>query len=410
MGLDMRWVGEEAYDRVAEARLYSSAPGMRDLPSMRDRLRLHPEMKPGDVLLAEGNGRVLGTATQIGFQMWVRGGAVPCQGVAWVGAIKTERRKGASRRAPGVATAVMWEVLKKARETEQVVSALMPFRASFYEHFGYGVVERRNEWTFPLSVLPAGDFDGFRFVTDADWPAVAACKQRMVEAGQCEIERSPDQWTFWRTVRTNGFTIIDRPNDTGPVHSTVYFEEFTKDGKTYVKVLDWAADSIPAARRILYWLASLRDQYTAAEMVFPADWPINRWLRETQLPHRPVEHAVASYRPMTRIQVRILDHRRFLEAIHWTQHAKGKAVVAVRESEGIVAKFELDVSRGRAGVKPTNATAEIECSDRLWAAVACGDLPASVALRMGLLEGTSGAAALLDNLSYGPAPFCQEYF
>jgi predicted acetyltransferase len=113
---------------------------------------------------------------------------------------------------------------------------------------------------------------------------------------------------------------------------------------------------------------------------------------------------------MTRMQVRILDHRRFLEAIHWTQHAKGKAVVAVRESEGIVAKFELDVSRGRAGVKPTNAAAEIECSDRLWAAVACGDLTASVALRMGLLEGTSAAAALLDNLSYGPAPFCQEYF
>src|SRR3954447_27040857 len=114
MGLEMRWVGEETYDRVAEARLYSSAAAMRDLPAVRERLRIDPKMKPGDVLLAESNGRALGTATQIAFTMWIRGGAVPCQGVAWVGAIKTERRKGLASRQPGVATAVMWEVLKKA--------------------------------------------------------------------------------------------------------------------------------------------------------------------------------------------------------------------------------------------------------------------------------------------------------
>ena len=32
---------------------------------------------------------------------------------------------------------------------EQVISALMPFRGSFYEHFGYGIAECRCTWTVP---------------------------------------------------------------------------------------------------------------------------------------------------------------------------------------------------------------------------------------------------------------------
>src|SRR5690349_20226688 len=105
---------------------------------------------------------------------------------------------------------------------------------------------------------------------------------------------------------------------------------------------------------------------------------------------------------MSRMQVRILDHRRFLEALHWSRHAKGKTGVAVRESGGIAAEFELDASHAWAEVKPTNGTAELECTDRVWAAVACGELPASRALRMGLLEGSTSAATLLDALAEGP--------
>src|SRR5690606_4065439 len=105
-----------------------------------------------DYLLVERQGQAIGTATSYPLHMWVRGSRVACQGVGYVGTVRTERRKGLQ--GPGVATVVMRQILDLAREQGQVVSALMPFRASYYEHFGYGVVERRNDWTIPLSLLP----------------------------------------------------------------------------------------------------------------------------------------------------------------------------------------------------------------------------------------------------------------
>ena len=151
-------------------------------------------------LLARLDGDPVATATSYSMNMWVRGARLPCQGVAYVGTIKTRRRSG------GVASAVMAETLKKARERGQVLSALMPFRASFYEHFGYGLVERRAEWTVPLSVLPKGRVEGFEFVSEVD-PAMEACRQRMVEAGQCDIERSPGSWKVFGMNAREGFVV-----------------------------------------------------------------------------------------------------------------------------------------------------------------------------------------------------------
>ena len=60
------------------------------------------------------DGRPVGTATSLSMTMCVRGAPLPCQGVAWVGAIRTERRKSAQK-GSGVASAAMWETLRIAR-------------------------------------------------------------------------------------------------------------------------------------------------------------------------------------------------------------------------------------------------------------------------------------------------------
>ena len=46
--------------------------------------------------------------------MWVRGGRVPCHGVAFVGTIRTVRRAGGKEM--GIATQLMHVTLAKARE------------------------------------------------------------------------------------------------------------------------------------------------------------------------------------------------------------------------------------------------------------------------------------------------------
>jgi predicted acetyltransferase len=340
--------------------------------------------------------------------MWVRGGRVPCQGVAWVGTIKTQRR-GGSGGERGIASQLMFETIRKGRERGEVVSGLMPFRSSFYEHFGYGMVERRHEWTLPLSILPSGDFSGMRFMQPDDLPLIQACHQRMVQHGHCDIERSPGGWAMGGTIWPNGHVVVDQPNRDEPVQSSMFLMEEMKNGKSYLRVVDLAYQSPAALVRQLRFLGSLRDQHSAVLLQLPADLPLNLVLKETQLPHRDVEHPVAKVIVQNRLQVRVLDHVRFLEAIKLPDHVSGKATVAVKECEGNVSTFSVDVDAGRVRAKLTSGQPQVECDDCVWAVLACGDVSATTLARLGLVRSSDAAALkVLDALSVGPAPFCNE--
>src|SRR2546423_14823398 len=115
MPLSLRWVGESEYDRVAEVRARSYASAAKDLDRFRENLLADGRAKPGDHLLAERDGRIVGTATSLSMRLWARGGAVPCQGVAFVGTVKTARRGGAQTER-GIASQIMFQTLRLARE------------------------------------------------------------------------------------------------------------------------------------------------------------------------------------------------------------------------------------------------------------------------------------------------------
>ena len=389
-------------------RCYSHAG--REIERYKQHVQENPSARPGDFLLAERDGEAVGTSTSLSMTMWARGAAIPCQGVASVGTIKTHRRR--TGQGDGVATQMMRETLRMARDRQQVVSALMPFRASFYEHFGYGLVERRCEWTVPLSILPHGDFEGIRFYRDADLPELMTFRQRTVERGQCDIERSESVWNYWLKARNEtGFVIVDRPQSDGPVHGYLAFEHQQLGTKDYLRVLQMSYENIPALRRQLCFLASLRDQYLTAVMWLPADLPQNWLLRESQLPHRLVNHPHAEARLDTRMQLRVLDHKRFLGALNLPPEPRGALTVAVIESEGHESRFAVDLSGGRATATDSRATADFTCPDRVWAAIASGDMPATRAVELGIARATDRRhAEFLDILSDGPPPFSHEYF
>jgi predicted acetyltransferase len=405
--LTLRWVGDEALDRVADTRMRCYAPGLRDLPRFADGLRADTRAKPGDFLLAEAAGQAIGTTTAISLTMWVRGALFPCQGVAYVGTIKTQRRRG------GIASALMRETLNKARERGEVLSALMPFRASFYEHFGYGVVECQGEWTLPLAILPPGDFDGIRFYDKSDFDALCQCKQRIAQAGQCDIERSPGTWEMYLKKAEEGFTVVDRPDPAGPVHGWITFLHASEGGKDLIRAIDRGSDSPAAFERQLHFLASLKDQYAAATLILPADFPLNWLLLERQVPHRLVNHPTAAVRPFTRMQVRVLDHARLIGAMHLPPQAKGAVSVLVRETDAAASAFQIEYAAGRATAAPLppGTSTQVQCTDPVWAAVVLGDLPATRAAKMGLLTAADPqAAAMLDVFAMGAAPFTTEYF
>ena len=410
MPLALRWVGYESVDPLAETRLRCYGTGDGQRARFIERTRDDPRAVDGDFLLAEQLGEPVGTATSLSLTMWVRGAPLPCQGVAWVGAVKTARRRGTGAGA-GVASTVMAEVLRRAREREQVVSALMPFRGSFYEHFGYGFVERRCDWTVPMGVLPTGSFEGIRFCRPDDFAARAACLAAVTRAGQCAVERSEAFWRVRDTEAAEGFQVVDRPAADGPVLGSMTLLHTNGGGRDVLKVSEIVSADSAALRRQLHFLASQRDQYAAVHLQLPADLPLQWLLKEAQIPHRPVHHAVAEPRPFTRMQVRILDHIRFLRALHLPAAAPaGRLTLCVREPEGDERRIRIEVADGRISAEPTQAEPQFMVPAPIWAAVATGELPASRALQLGLAEGSAAAAGLLDALAIGPTPFSHEYF
>ncbi len=411
MALKLRWVGADEMDRVAEVRMLAYASGRDKLAHYQADIRDDPRMGAGDWLIAERDGVPVGTASNVGLTMWVRGGAIKCQGVASVGTVKNERRRTGS--GAGIGSSLMHECLRRAKEHGCVASALMPFRVSFYEKFGYGVVEHKKEWTIPLNIIPQGDFESIRYYRDGDFDELLKCRQRLAEANQCDIERTAASWR-WHIQRADaGFFFVDRAGD-GPVRGWMLIEHSAAaDGSDTVRAFwDFGWEDIASFKRFLHFLGSLRDQYRYASAHLPADFPLNLLLKEKQMTHRPSRnHPNATERQYTRMQVRVLDHKRFLEAMKLPDPAaKGKAVVAVHEGDG-VSKFVVDVADGRASVKPSDQAPDIECSAHDWALVACGDLEATSAAELGLVQvNRPGALTALDVLAKGARPYCREYF
>lgn len=417
MSLNFRWVGESEYDRVVDARVACYGSSSEDRERYKQSPTLKRDLYPGDILLAERNGRTIGTATSLDMRMWVRGGVVPCQGVAWVGTIKTSRRGSSGSggaKEPGVATRVMNETTRLARERGHVVSALMPFRGSFYEHFGYGVMERRCTWTVPISLFHPGPFEGLRFIEAADLPELIACRQRIAQAGQCDIERPASMFKWYVDAWSkHAMIVVDRPDDAGPVRGWMTLEHVHQDDHTdTMRVVEAGYEDIAGLKRQLSFLGSLRDQYTRATITVPADLQLNRLLREPQLTHRDNRnHPTPECRPCTRMSLRILDHNRFIEAMHLPTDVSGEVGVKIHETEGHTTELWIDIRDGRASVTTTEGAPHFECRDTTWVAVVTGDLTATEALRLGVATGDDRAAAsLLDAFSRGPLPFTHEYF
>ena len=211
--------------------------------------------------------------------------------------------------------------------------------------------------------------------------------------------------------RYDGMEVIDRPDPNGPVLSWLYFVEARENEKTYLRAMDHGWDSIDALKRQLHFLSSLKDQYSGAYLVLPGGLQLNRLLKEDQIPHRPVEHSVARAKPYTRMQIRVLDHKRVLEAMQMPAETKGKVTVAIRECEGTTSVFQMDFAESRIAVMPSTQSPDLECTDVMWASLISGDISAGDALHLGLIKVSSPQALrLLGAFSEGPAPFCQEYF
>ena len=94
MPLSMDWISEADYDRLAMVRAQCYAPQLNNITRYREGIPGDKRGKAGDFVIARRDGVDVGTSTSLSLKMWIRGACVPCQGVAYVGTVKTHRRGG----------------------------------------------------------------------------------------------------------------------------------------------------------------------------------------------------------------------------------------------------------------------------------------------------------------------------
>ncbi|HEX8342323.1 MAG TPA: GNAT family N-acetyltransferase [Tepidisphaeraceae bacterium] len=408
MALELHWTGRSDLNRIGELRWRCYAAAGKDRQLFHARTA-RGAWGDGDVCIAVDDGQDVGTATSLSMHLHARGKRVPCQGVAWVGTVKSHRRRTAGQR--GVASQVMAAMADKARERGEIVSALMPFRASFYSHFGYGIVERQNVWTIPLSLLPEAPPPArWRFGSTADAPAMLACRAAQAAAGQCDVETSPPQLNEWlEGLDADAQLFVDDRGDRVAAHA--WLRESIENDTAVANVVQPAWENASGMVSLLGLLRGLRDQYATARLALPVDVPLNWLLGEPQVPHRRVDHPAAACRSLTRMQLRVLDPIRFLDGQALRTSVSGKVVAAVRTIEGHTTTLELSIDEGRVSAKSSSASADVVCDEATFAALCTGALPAAQAAALGLIDlPRPTALPLLSALGEGPQPFCYEYF
>src|SRR5262249_30857001 len=92
--------------RIAQVRMRCYGGAANSLERFQKSFTNDRRAKDGDYLVASIGKEDVGTLTSLSLPMWVRGGPVPCQCVAWVGTVKTMRRTGTGS-SQGIASALM---------------------------------------------------------------------------------------------------------------------------------------------------------------------------------------------------------------------------------------------------------------------------------------------------------------
>ncbi|GIH14497.1 GNAT family N-acetyltransferase [Rugosimonospora africana] len=120
---------EERLDTSMPLTAYAFAPSPEpvDREKWRDNL---PYYQGHSTLMAEDGGRTLAVVTSIPMRQNVRGSVYPMAGIAGVASHPLARRQGHVR-------TLLTRLLGEMRDDGRPVSALYPFRPSFYHRFGY---------------------------------------------------------------------------------------------------------------------------------------------------------------------------------------------------------------------------------------------------------------------------------
>jgi predicted acetyltransferase len=227
-------------DTEAIAALYEvSFPGIvKTHMEWCEDLQPNPLRSFDDIYVAETNGIVTGTLTLYPHTITIAGAAIKSGGVAGVAVLPEHCMHG-------IAKQLMSEAYASMHATGTPLSLLYPFKHSFYQKQGYGLVGEIHTLTVPSHAIPRfSERDDVHPLSDHELPLLAECYDAFAAMNTCVITRSleawrfllkrarKNHWNFWchhHEGRIAGYMLIDE-KDAVTVKELVYLSPETLRG------------------------------------------------------------------------------------------------------------------------------------------------------------------------------------
>ncbi|HSJ10272.1 MAG TPA: GNAT family N-acetyltransferase [Longimicrobiales bacterium] len=270
----------DADDVPAAARMVAhSFPGPQRPPEWWETQLRTPHWGGGaeTLLIGADSGRMVAALQAHPLRQWIAGVEFGCTGIGSVAIAPTHRRRG-------LGAELMNAALRTGRERGDVVSALYPFRTSFYRRLGYGIAGMAEQYRIAPAMLPDAPerervelIEAIAARTDAyalyrDWVSGQTGQLARTHAIFTQVTYGPDRALFgWRSESgaLEGYAVV------------IYRTEPAR----YLDVdeLVWTSDA--ARRGLIGWLASLGDQWPELVLRALPSHRMTDWITEPRLPH-----------------------------------------------------------------------------------------------------------------------------
>jgi predicted acetyltransferase len=248
-------------DVEAMAQLWAEA--FPEKPAERRKREIREGMTYGDLSdcwVVRQQGRIAGALRTYRFTTYLWGRAYPTMGLAGVATAPDFRRRGLGRRMCRAA-------LEIAHERGDVLSALFPFRTSFYRDLGYTLVGSLHRYRFhpgELATYPGWD-RVVRDPTEGETQA-RAIYSRVAPATNGLVHRTERMWSFVHEEDT--YLYLHRNEHGDSTGYIVVRGEGGPPDRSTLHVVEMVAENREAYLALLGWLSVQRDQW--ARVVYDA--------------------------------------------------------------------------------------------------------------------------------------------
>lgn len=392
--------------KIAELSYHSFPMASMPVEAREKRFSEDPRIRVENYVVGEADGCVVASTHWIPFTTWIGGVGQPMQGVASVVVAHEARRRG-------YASDLMVEVMRRARERGTALSALYPFRHSFYASLGYATSVEHRVWTFPPNDLPHyAERASVRRATAADLDRINACYERVMRRSTLMVERGPADWD--RRHFEQGRAYAEVFDDGAAVRGYFIFRYRERDGHhTQLFVQEIVYEDQEALRGLLGHIAALRDQFMEVVCVTRAGERLELRLANPR-DGGAIKGMISDFvgpRVLWGAMARILDVERAFAARPSYNGATGRLSVEIddRQLPENRGPWTVSFEDGRATVARSEAgtaRASIATLTQLY----LGFVSASEARDLGLLTADDPDVALLDRAFAGPRPSLMDQF